>query len=210
MTRLIIVRHGKSEWNALGLWTGWEDIPLIKDGEEEAQRTAEQLKDICIHRAYSSKLKRASETLKIIQDTLQISHIPTVFHEALNERNYGIFTGKNKWQVKEEVGEVEFQKIRRSWNYPIPEGETLEDVYNRVVPFYEHAIKTDLEKGRNVIIVAHGNSLRALAKHLENLSEEEVLNLEIGIAEAHIYEIGKGGKVISKEIRAENPKKGKL
>ncbi len=209
MSKLIIVRHGKSEWNALGLWTGWNDISITKEGEEEARKTAFQLKNIPIHKAYASKLKRAQETLRIIQDNLQLSDIPVIFHEALNERNYGIYAGKNKWQIKEEMGEEEFQKIRRSWDYSIPEGETLEDVYKRVVPFYEEIIRSDLAKGENVIVVAHGNSLRALVKHLENLSEEEILNLEIGIAEAYIYEI-KNGKVISKEIKAENPERGKV
>jgi 2,3-bisphosphoglycerate-dependent phosphoglycerate mutase len=210
MPYLILVRHGKSEWNALNLWTGWRDIPLHPDGREEARITGRQLQDIVIHQAYTSKLERAKETLEIIKSTLKIDNVPTVIHEALNERNYGIFTGQDKWKIKEEIGEVEFQKIRRSWNHPIPEGETLEDVYHRVIPYYKKTIQADLRNGKNVIVVAHGNSLRALVKHLENLSNEEVVNLEIGIAEAHIYQINERGRILSKEIRAENKKRGKI
>ena len=206
MSYLIIVRHGKSEWNALGLWTGWKDVSLNDEGREEAKRTAVQLQDITIHKAYSSNLKRAKETLQIIKNSLNIDCISTVADEALNERNYGIFTGKDKWQVKKDVGEVEFKKIRRSWNYPIPEGETLSDVYDRVVSYYENIIQPDLKEGTNVIVVAHGNSLRALVKHLENLSEEKVFNLEIGTAEAYIYTINSIGQVLFREIRSRNKK----
>ncbi len=207
MSYLIIIRHGKSEWNALGLWTGWKDVSLIKEGQEEAKRTGMQLQNISIHKAYSSNLKRAKETLEIIKNTLKITDLPTIADQSLNERNYGIFTGKNKWQVKTEVGEIEFKKIRRSWNYPISEGETLEDVYQRVVPYYENNIQPDLKNGNNVIVVAHGNSLRALIKYLENLNEDEIFNLEMGTAEAYIYQIDKSGQISSKEIRSENKEK---
>lgn len=210
MAYLTLVRHGKSQWNALGLWTGWTDIPLVDEGKEDARKTAESLKDIDIHKAYSSKLKRAKETLKVIQETLNISHIPTVSHRNLNERHYGVFTGKNKWEVQKEVGEEEFQKIRRGWNHKIKDGETLEDVHRRVIPYFQKTILKDLKKGKNIIVVAHGNSLRALVKHLENLSEEEVSDLEIGIAEAYVYEIDSKGNVFSKEIRASNETRGKI
>lgn len=210
MSYLILVRHGKSEWNKLGLWTGWKDIPLNEDGKEEAKRTATYLQDIPIHKAYSATLVRVIETWEIIKNTLKLGNVPTVFHKALNERSYGIYTGKNKWQVKEEVGEAEFAKIRRGWDHPIPEGETLEDVYNRIVPYYQNTIQADLKEGKNVIIVACGNSLRALVKYLENLTVDEVCNLEIGLAEAYIYKIGEKGEVLSKEVRAENKNKGKI
>ena len=210
MSHLILVRHGKSEWNKLGLWTGWQDVPLDEDGREEARKTAMYLQDIAIDKAYSAALIRVVETWEIIKKTLKLENVPTVLHKALNERSYGIYTGKNKWQVKEEVGEAEFTKIRRGWDHPIPEGETLEDVYNRIVPYYQNTIQADLKNGKNVIIVACGNSLRALVKYLENLTIDEVCNLEIGLAEAHIYEIGENGQVLSKEIRSENKNKGKI
>ncbi len=210
MPHLILVRHGKSEWNKLGLWTGWQDVSLNEDGKEEALKTAAHLKNIPIHKAYCATLIRTVETWEIIKSNLKLGHIPTIFHKALNERSYGIYTGKNKWQVKEEVGEAEFAKIRRGWDHPIPEGETLEDVHNRIVPYYQNTIQADLKDGKNVIIIAHGNSLRALVKHLEDLSIDEVSDLEIGLAEAHIYSMAEGGKILSKEIRAENKNKGKI
>ena len=112
MAKLILVRHGTSEWNALGLWQGWTDIPLAPKGKEDALRAAESLRGIKIDRAYTSVLKRAKDTWGIMKDALGISP-PTVEHQALNERHYGIYQGKNKWEVKEQVGEEEFQKIRR-------------------------------------------------------------------------------------------------
>ncbi|OGG73819.1 hypothetical protein A3A40_02365 [Candidatus Kaiserbacteria bacterium RIFCSPLOWO2_01_FULL_54_20] len=209
MAYLILVRHGTSEWNALGLWQGWTDIPLAQKGKEDALRAAESLRGIRIDRAYTSVLKRAKETWEIMKDALGIAP-PTVEHQALNERHYGIYQGKNKWQVKEDVGEEEFQRIRRSWDHPIPEGETLEDVYKRIVPYYQEHILPDLVAGKNVVLTAHGNSLRALVKYLEDLSIAEVLKLEFGIGEAYVYEVDEKGKVAGKEIRAANPHKGKV
>ena len=209
MAYLILVRHGTSVWNALGLWQGWTDIPLAQKGKEDALRAAESLRGIRIDRAYTSVLKRAKETWEIMKDALGIAP-PTVEHQALNERHYGIYQGKNKWQVKEDVGEEEFQRIRRSWDHPIPEGETLEDVYKRIVPYYQEHILPDLVAGKNVVLTAHGNSLRALVKYLEDLSIAEVLKLEFGIGEAYVYEVDEKGKVAGKEIRAANPHKGKV
>jgi 2,3-bisphosphoglycerate-dependent phosphoglycerate mutase len=210
MAYLILVRHGKSEWNELGLWTGWEDVELNETGKEDAKRAGESLIDIDIHVAHTSNLKRAQQTLEIIKEHVGKKDIPTHPHQALNERHYGIYQGKNKWQIKDEVGEDTFHKIRRSWDHPIPEGETMADVHGRVVPHYEEIILKDLKEGKNVIVAAHGNSLRALVKHLENLSNEELANLEFGIGEVYIYEIDSEGKVVSKQIRAENPNKGKV
>jgi 2,3-bisphosphoglycerate-dependent phosphoglycerate mutase len=136
--------------------------------------------------------------------------VPTIQTAALNERNYGVYTGKNKWEVKEEVGEEEFQNIRRGWEHPIPEGETMKKVYERVVPFYEKEVLPLLKEGKNVILAAHGNSLRALVKYLENLSIDDLMALEFGIGEAYVYDIDETGKVVKKEIRAKNPLAGKI
>lgn len=210
MARLIRIRHGKSEWNTLGLWTGWTDIPLSDEGRAEAKKAAEQLWDIEIHKAHSSRLARATETLQIIKKALGIEPIPTFSHEALNERDYGIYTGKNKWKVKKEVGEKEFEQIRRGWDYRIPKGETLEAVYRRIVPYYKSAILDDLIQGKNVLVVAHNNSLRALIKHLENLGSAEIEGAEVGTGEVHMYDIDSFGTVVGKEVRAENPERGKI
>lgn len=212
MSYLILVRHAKSDWNKLGLWTGWakEDPGLSTEGREEAVKSAGDIRGISIDKTYVSPFKRALETLDIMKEELAIQHLPNEINDALKERNYGIYTGKNKWQIKEAVGEETFQKIRRGWDQPIPEGETLKDVYNRVVPFYKEKILNDLKTGKNVLVVAHGNSLRALVKHLEELSEEEVLNLEIGVAEVYVYNIDQSGQIIGKEIRAGNESRGNI
>ncbi len=210
MSHLVLVRHGKSEWNALGLWTGWEDRPLNDEGREDAKKAASVLYDIEFHVTHSSKLKRVTETLDIIRQELKLPKLPHKSHEALNERHYGIYTGKNKWQVKEEVGEEEFKKIRRSWNHPIPEGETMEDVYNRVVPYFQENILPDLKQGKNVLVASSGNTLRALVKYIEDLSNEDLANLEFGVAEVWAYEFNNKGEVLSKEIKSENPQKGKI
>ncbi len=131
-------------------------------------------------------------------------------HEALNEKSYGIYTGKNKWQVKEEVGEEEFQNIRRGWNHPVPEGETLKEVYERAVPYFQEQILPQLKAGKNVLVAAHGNSLRALTKYLCKLSDEDVCNLEIGIGEVHIYDFNSEGEIVNYEIKGLNPEKGKI
>lgn len=207
MAKLFLVRHGKSEWNKLGLWTGWTDVDLIEEGMEEARKAGEYLIEEEIHIAYTSELKRTHQTFEKIKEgakKLDLEHTP---HAALNERHYGIYTGKNKWQIKEDIGEEEFQRIRRGWDTPIPEGETLKDVYTRVAPHYDAVIRQDLMNGKNVLIVAHGNSLRALVKHLENIADDKICDVEIGTGEIHCYHFGENGQVINKEIKNKNDKK---
>lgn len=207
MAYLVLVRHGLSEWNALGLWSGWTDVPLSKDGIKEAKSAAKHLEDIEIHVAHTSKLKRAKQTLAEIKKALKLTEIPTTEHIALNERDYGDYTGKNKWEIKEKIGETEFNNLRRNWDHPVPNGETLKDVHARVIPYFQERILADIKNGKNVIVAAHGNSLRALIKHLENIEDERISELEIGTAEVHIYEINEDGKVISKEIRGKKENK---
>lgn len=201
MAKLFLVRHGKSEWNKLGLWTGWTDVNLDEEGEKEARSVGEFLKEEDIHKVYTSELKRTHQTFEGIKEASGKQHLPHTPHKALNERHYGIHTGKNKWEIKEEVGEEEFKKIRRGWDTPIPEGETLKDVHARVVPYFEENIKKDLEKSENVLIVAHGNTIRALIKHLENLDEIQVADVELETGEVHVYELENGNKIINKEIK---------
>lgn len=136
---------------------------------------------------------------------LKLQHIPISEHPALNEKHYGKFTGKNKWQIKKEVREEEFLKIRRSWDYIIPEGESLKMVYERVLPHYKKKIHPHLKKGKNVLIVASNNSLRALVKYLEEISDNQIAAVEIRTGEAFVYQIEKG-KIKSKQIRAKNSK----
>jgi 2,3-bisphosphoglycerate-dependent phosphoglycerate mutase len=201
MAYLILVRHGQSEWNVTGQWTGLTDVNLTEEGVKEAQKAAEALKGMQIHKAHTSKLKRAHQTLDEIKKALDLSDIEVNQHEALNERNYGNYTGKNKWEVKEQLGEEAFLKLRRSWDHPVPGGESLKDVYTRVAPHFDTVILEDLKAGKNVIVAAHGNSLRALVKHLEDISEDDIPGVEIGTGEVYVYEINEDGKVLSKEIR---------
>lgn len=207
MSKLILVRHGESTWNAKGLWTGLVDVPLSERGKEEARQAAEAIKDLPIDTTFTSPLKRAKETL----DEMKKIFLPNLLNPsqtesaALNERDYGAYTGKNKWEIKETMGEETFRKIRRGWDYPIPGGEALKDVYNRVVPYYQERIEPLLRDGRNVLIVAHGNSIRALVKYLENISDNDIENLELATGEIYLYDIGRKGRVIKKEIRLSRP-----
>lgn len=201
MAYLVLVRHGQSEWNALGLWTGQEDVALTEQGRQEARKAAEHLRDITLHKAHTSTLSRAQQTLQEIKTALQHIELETVHHAALNERHYGDYQAKNKWDIKEKIGEEAFTKLRRNWDHPVPNGETLKDVHSRVIPYYEQHIINDLKAGKNIIVAAHGNSLRALMKHLDNIADDQVHELEIGTGEVHLYEISEDGTVIGKNIR---------
>ena len=200
MAALALVRHGESTWNARGIWTGWKNPPLSEKGMEEARQAGQLLKDIKFYLAYTSSLIRAKQTLEEIEKVLGIN-LATFENSALNERDYGNYTGKNKWEIKKELGEEGFKKLRRGWDVPIPNGETLKDVDNRTVPYYESEILPKLKDGKNVLVSAHGNSLRALVKYLDGLSDSDVENLEIATGEVIIYQIDENGKVVSKEIR---------
>lgn len=202
MGTLILMRHAKSDWNAKGLWTGWTDVPLSEDGRAQAAETAEQLRGTALDAAFTSDLVRCTETLDIILKSLGREDLPITISTAIKERNYGIFTGKNKWEIKEEIGEEKFQRIRRSWDEPIPEGETLKDVYARAVPYLEKEILPMVAAGKTVLLVSSGNALRALVKYLERLSDEQIADVEIGVGEAHLYSIDEKGVVMSKEVRA--------
>lgn len=202
MAYLVFVRHGQSEWNALGLWTGQTDVALSGKGKEEARKAADGLRDITLHRAYTSGLQRAQQTLQEILDELKQVEVETIAHGALNERDYGAYTGKNKWDIQKEIGDEEFTSLRRKWDHPVPGGETLKDVHARALPYYEEHIEADLKAGRNVIVSAHGNTLRALMKHLDEVADDMVHELEIGTGEVVVYEINEDGKVLSKTIRS--------
>ncbi len=206
MAYLVLVRHGQSEWNLLGQWTGLTDVELTDEGRSEAQRAAKTLHDISLHRAYTSKLKRAKHTLDEIVDHLQ-ADVERSEHHELNERDYGDLTGKNKWQVKKEYGDEKFNLWRRSWDHPVPGGETLKDVSARVLPFYEQHILTDLKNGKNVIVAAHGNSLRALIKYLDEVADEDAHTVEIMTGEVLVYEINENGELLQKQVRLTNDKK---
>jgi 2,3-bisphosphoglycerate-dependent phosphoglycerate mutase len=202
MAYIVLVRHGESEWNSKGLWTGWTDVDLSVTGREQARSAATILKDIKFDIAFTSALKRAQQTFEEIRKANSLGDIPTKIFKELNERDYGELTGKNKWEVKEKLGDEQFKKIRRSWDFPPPKGESLKMVYERVVPCYKTNILPQLEQGKNVIIVAHGNSNRALVKFLENIPDQEISELELKLGEPYVYQIDQTGKITSKEIRS--------
>ncbi len=200
MSYLILVRHGESEWNAKGLWTGWMDIPLSDKGREEARSAGKKIKDLPIDIAYTSTLSRAQETADEILKEINKKNVQRVENKALNERDYGDYTGKNKWEIQKKVGDEEFKKIRRGYDTTIPNGESLKQVYDRVVPYFIQEILPKLKEGKNILISAHGNSLRALIKYLEEISDNEVPKLEIATGEVYIYRIGSNGEIEDKKI----------
>ena len=191
MAKLILLRHLESQWNKENRFTGWTDVPLSKEGIESAKEVAAKLAGFKIDKVYTSPLIRNRETTRLILENLNKTNLPIVTDKALDERNYGKLQGLNKDEVKKQYGEEQVKLWRRSWNQAPPEGESLKDVYGRVVPFYKKYIEKDLKQGKNVLVVASHNSLRALAKHIGNISDEDIMNLEIPAGTIIEYELYK-------------------
>jgi 2,3-bisphosphoglycerate-dependent phosphoglycerate mutase len=198
---LVLVRHGESEWNARNIWTGLCDVGLTEKGKAEAAASASLITDISFENAYTSELKRAQQSLSIILGVLGKPDLPVVRSSALNERDYGVFTGKNKADIKMELGDVEFFKLRRGYDYPVKNGESLKQVYARVVPYYVSTMIPLLTVGKHILVVAHGNSLRALMKKVENITDDKIADVELATGEIVVYRIDSSGALISKEKR---------
>lgn len=198
---LVISRHTESEWNLLGKWTGLNDVDLTEKGQQEAVQIGELLKDLQFDVVYTSEQRRTHQTLAGILKGSVHPDVPHTIHGAVNERDYGDLTGKNKWEVQEEIGEEAFKGIRRGWDYPVPGGETLKDVYARVVPFFDQEILPQLKAGKNILMVAHGNSIRALIKHLDEIHEDRIAEVEMSFGQVLLYHITPEGTVDRKEIR---------
>lgn len=198
---LVIVRHGESEWNAKGVWTGTTNVHLTEKGKREAHQMGEKLQDVHIDKAYCSEQVRTEETLYGMMETMAQGNIPYEISSALNERDYGIYTGQNKWEVQKQVGENTFEKIRRGWDVPIEKGETLKMVYERSVPFYQKTILPQLLEGKNILIIAHGNSIRSLEKYIESISDEGIERTEMIFGTILIFTVDKEGREMHKEIR---------
>ena len=201
MAKLIIVRHHESEWNKTGQWTGIRDRHLTEYGFQKSAEMGLLIKDMQIDAAFASMQVRSIETLSCMLEALNLCHVETVHASALNERDYGDYTGKDKWQMHDLLGEDEWNKVRREWDYPVPHGETLKMVYERIVPFYMEHIVPLVRNGKNVLMVSHGNAIRALVKYIENIADSEVVNIEMLFGGILIYEIDDAGHIISKEIR---------
>ncbi len=197
MARLVLLRHGESQWNLENRFTGWVDVPLSAKGVEEAKQAGGKLRGFTFDRAFSSVLARANETLRIVLEVLGQTNIPIEKDKALNERMYGDLQGLNKAETAKKYGDAQVKIWRRSYDVKPPGGESLKDTAERALPYYEKMVKPHLVKGETIIIAAHGNSLRALVMELDQLSKEEVLELNIPTGVPLLYEFDKTGKVLS-------------
>lgn len=196
MARLVLLRHGESQWNLENRFTGWVDVPLSPKGIEEAKSAGEKLRTFSFDRAFTSVLTRANETLRIVLETIGQTDIPIEKDKALNERMYGDLQGLNKAETAKKYGDEQVKIWRRSYDVKPPGGESLKDTAERALPYYEKMIKPHLLKGETIIIAAHGNSLRALVMELDQLSKAEVLELNIPTGVPLLYEFDASGKVV--------------
>jgi 2,3-bisphosphoglycerate-dependent phosphoglycerate mutase len=201
MSYLLLVRHGESEYNAKKLFTGTSDAPLTAAGREEITQLATQITDLKPDLAYTSRLSRAQDTLAILLHENNWDNVPVRAVTEFNERDYGDLTGLNKSDVKKTFGATTFDKLRRGWDEPIPGGETLKMVSERVVPYFLQHILPKLQSGRSVLIVTHNHSLRTLIKYLDNLSDQQVEQLRMYRNEVVTYKYSAHGTVESKQIR---------
>ncbi len=199
MPNLITVRHGQSLWNLENRFTGWTDIDLSPKGIEEANEAGEKLKGYKFDIAFTSVLIRAKRTLDIILNIIKQTDIPIEYDKALNERMYGDLQGLNKDETREKFGAEQVHLWRRSYDVAPPGGESLKDTAARVIPYWESKIVPELKAGKNVLISAHGNSLRALVKFLENLSDDEIIKTEIPTGVPKLYVLDKDLNVLEKK-----------
>ena len=222
--RLVLIRHGESVWNKDNKFTGWTDVELSEKGIIEAKEAGKKLKEnnFTFDIAYTSVLKRAVDTLKYILEELNIN-IPVIYTWKLNERHYGALQGLNKDEMKKKYGEEMVKMWRRSYNvkppllnktderYPgndlkykelneneLPLGESLEDTLKRTVEYFDSHVKKVLLQNKDIIIVAHGNSLRALVKYLEDISDEDIVKLEIPTGKPYVYELNENLEILNK------------
>jgi 2,3-bisphosphoglycerate-dependent phosphoglycerate mutase len=204
MPKLVLIRHGQSQWNLENRFTGWIDVPLSPKGEEEAANAGRDLKakgfkpDV----AFTSALQRAQKTLDLVLKELGQTDLPVTKDQALNERHYGDLQGKNKAETAAEFGDEQVHIWRRSFDVPPPKGESLKDTAARTIPYFEAKIVPELVAGKNVLIAAHGNSLRSIVMDIEKMTPEQILKTEIGTGVAWTYEVTKGadGKLSYKRV----------
>jgi len=198
MALLVIFRHGQSVWNLENKFTGWVDVELTEKGIQEAKNAGEKLKSFHFDVAYASDLKRAQNTLTIALEVAGKT-VPTTYNKALNERMYGDLQGLDKTETAKKYGDEQVKIWRRSYDVPPPNGESLKDTTARVIPYYKAEIEPQLKAGKNVVIAAHGNSLRALIMYLENMTPAQILEFEIGTGIPRLYELDGNLKVLKAE-----------
>ena len=197
---LVLVRHGQSEWNEKNLFTGWKDPGLTEKGVEEAKSAGIQLRTegFQFDVMFTSDLLRAQKTGEIILKELGVTNLPVIKNQALNERDYGDLSGLNKDEAREKWGDDQVHIWRRSFDTPPPGGESLKGTAERVLPYFKKEILPQLLEGENILIAAHGNSLRSLVMELDQLTKEQVVKLEIATGDPIYYEIASSGKVVKK------------
>ena len=198
---LVLVRHGESEWNLTNLFTGWKDVDLTENGVKEARNAGRKLKaqGIRFDVGYTTALKRAQRSLDLILEEMGQSSIPVIKNLALNERDYGDLSGLNKDDARKKWGEQQVQLWRRSYDVPPPGGESLKDTAARVLPYYIEEILPRVLRGDNVLVSAHGNSLRALIMVLERLSPKEIVARELATGAPQIYRLNADATVAEKQ-----------
>ncbi len=199
---LVLVRHGQSEWNLKNLFTGWRDPDLTEQGVGEAKKAGAELnaRGLKFDIAFTSDLQRAQKTCQHILDGVGQSDLKTIRNSALNERDYGELSGLNKDDARVKWGEEQVLLWRRSYDVPPPGGESLKDTLARALPYFVTDILPEVLSGNTVLVAAHGNSLRAIAKVLNRLDNEQILGFEIETGVPTIYEIGNDSRVVSREI----------
>lgn len=197
MAKLVIFRHGQSLWNLENKFTGWVDVELSPKGVDEARQAGLKLNGYAFDYAYASDLKRAQNTLKLALESAGHAPVSPIYNKALNERMYGDLQGLDKAETAKKYGEEQVKIWRRSFDVPPPNGESLKDTADRVIPYFESEIIPKLKAGKNVVIAAHGNSLRALIMYLEKMTPEEILEFEIGTAQPRLYELDHNMNVLS-------------
>ena len=200
MGKLVLVRHGQSQWNLENRFTGWVDVPITALGEQEAHRAGQELKDIKFDRAFTSELERANQTLRIILDEIGLKDIPVEKDKALNERHYGDLQGLDKAETINKFGEQQVHIWRRSFDVKPPNGESLKDTAERTLPYFKKFILPAVAAGQNVLVSAHGNSLRAIVMDLEKLTPEQIMLVNIGTCLPLYYDIGPKGEVLKKAV----------
>ena len=202
MAHLVLLRHGQSQWNLENRFTGWVDVPLTDKGEAEAQQAGEKMKDAGLQfdTTFASVLQRATRTLELALEILGQSNLPLEQDQALNERHYGDLQGLDKAETAEKFGGEQVRLWRRSYDIAPPGGESLENTAARTLPYLKDKILPTVQSGQHVLVAAHGNSLRSIIMHLDQLSRDEVVSLELGTGVPVVYDIDTEGNVLSKEI----------
>ncbi len=198
MAKLILLRHGESTWNLENRFTGWTDIPLTEKGEKEAIEAGEKLRNLPIDIAFTSVLKRAIDTTALTLKAAHQENVPVIRDAAINERMYGDLQGLNKAETAQKFGDQQVKLWRRSYDVAPPNGESLKDTAARALPYFRDRILPEVKAGKNVLVSAHGNSLRAIVMHLDNLTEKQVVELNIPNGIPIIYDFDADGNILNK------------